>query len=590
MARGSRTFSGTVYGIDLGTTYSCLARVAADGAPEVVPLLDGTMTLPSVVLFVGPDDYVTGESARALSRAQPEDVCTLVKRRMGDGEWRFVSHGRSWSAPAVSSLVLKALVSETGFNTASPVRDVVITVPAYFGDEERRATKLAGEYADLTVLDVINEPTAAALSYGFARLDGAGPVSLSADGQPAGDDTEVALVYDLGGGTVDVTIVELAQRRLAVVAIDGDHELGGADWDEKLAVHLSRAFVAAHPDAEDPLDDSAGGQALILAAESAKRELTERESVVVPVEHDGRRHDVTVTRAEFERLTAGLLHRTVELTHAAVAGAQERGVQRIDRVLLVGGSSRMPAVAARLGAELGVPAELHDPDLAVAKGAAIYGRKKSMERLLAADLVTRGQLVDGSPIELADPGDLQAACQRLGDAYGLSAAEVRRTVEVQVLNVCSRGFGILALDRYGEGGVVFLVHRNDRLPISVRRSFGTVYDDQPVVTVRVVEQGGGAESSRPEDGKLIAEASIVDIPPGHPAGSEIEITLRMGFDGILELTALHEGVADRPLTVRIETSAALSQADVARERAQVGKVHRRVPLGKDRPQGDGRGL
>ena len=566
MARGSRIFAGTVYGIDLGTTYSCLAQVGPDGAPDVVPLLDGSLTLPSVVLFVGPDDYLTGEPARVLARAQPEDVCTLVKRRMGDGEWRFVSHGRSWSAPAVSSLVLKALVSETGFNTGAPVRDVVITVPAYFGDEERRATKLAGEYADLVVLDVINEPTAAALSYGFARLDGGGP---------AEDPEEVALVYDLGGGTVDVTIVELAQRRLAVVAIDGDHALGGADWDERLAVHLSHAFLAAHPDAEDPYDDSAGAQELVLTAERAKRELTERDTVVVPVAHNGRSLSVTVTRVEFERLTAGLLDRTIELTRAAVSAARERGVRGIDRVLLVGGSSRMPAVAARLSAELGVRAELHDPDLAVAKGAALYGRKKSLERLLAADLVTRGQLVDGSPIELADPADLQAACQRLGEAYGLSAAEVRRTVEVQVLNVCSHGFGVMALDRYGEGGVVFLVHRNDRLPVAVRRSFGTVHDDQPVVTVRVVEQGGGAESTRPEDGKLIAEASIVDIPPGYPAGSEIEITLRMGFDGILELTALHEGLADRPLTVRVETSAALSQADVARERAQVGRVRRR---------------
>jgi len=566
MARGSRIFAGTVYGIDLGTTYSCLAQVGPDGAPDVVPLLDGSLTLPSVVLFVGPDDYLTGEPARVLARAQPEDVCTLVKRRMGDGEWRFVSHGRSWSAPAVSSLVLKALVSETGFNTGAPVRDVVITVPAYFGDEERRATKLAGEYADLVVLDVINEPTAAALSYGFARLDGGGP---------AEDAEEVALVYDLGGGTVDVTIVELAQRRLAVVAIDGDHALGGADWDERLAVHLSHAFLAAHPDAEDPYDDSAGAQELVLTAERAKRELTERDTVVVPVAHNGRSLSVTVTRVEFERLTAGLLDRTIELTRAAVSAARERGVRGIDRVLLVGGSSRMPAVAARLSAELGVRAELHDPDLAVAKGAALYGRKKSLERLLAADLVTRGQLVDGSPIELADPADLQAACQRLGEAYGLSAAEVRRTVEVQVLNVCSHGFGVMALDRYGEGGVVFLVHRNDRLPVAVRRSFGTVHDDQPVVTVRVVEQGGGAESTRPEDGKLIAEASILDIPPGYPAGSEIEITLRMGFDGILELTALHEGLADRPLTVRVETSAALSQADVSRERAQVGRVRRR---------------
>lgn len=571
VSRAAPPSTGTVFGIDLGTTYSCLAQVDRGGAAQVVPLLDGTATLPSVVLFVGPDDYITGESARALARAQPDDVCTLVKRRMGEGDWRFVSHGRQWSAPAVSGLILKALVSEAQFNANGTVHDVVITVPAYFGDEERRATKLAGEYAGLRVLDVINEPTAAALSYGFARLDGTDRTGAAASPE------EIALVYDLGGGTVDVTVVELADRRLAVVAIDGDHELGGADWDEKLAVHLSRAFCAQHPDAEDPLDDGAGTQALVLAAERAKRHLTEQVSVTVPVEHDGRRVEVTVTREEFERLTAGLLERTLDLTRTAVMAAHERGVTRIDRVLLVGGSSRMPAVARRLQAELRVPVQLHDPDLAVARGAAIYGRKKSLERLLSADLVTRGQLAEGAPVDLAAPADLQAACVRLGTAYGLHPDEVRRTVEVQVLNVCSRGFGVLALDRQGEPEAIFLVHRNDRLPVAVRRSFGTVRDDQDVVTLRIVEQGGGAESQRPEDGKVIAEASILDIPPGFPAGSEVEVTLWMGFDGILMLTATHEGLPGRPMTLQVETSAALSQADVARERAQVSRAHQRRP-------------
>ena len=171
MSRSRPESTGAVYGIDLGTTYSCLAGIGASGKPEIVPQMSGAFTLPSVVLFVGPNDYLTGEPARVQARALPEDVCTLAKRRMGDGDWRFVSHGKAWSAPAVSSLILKALVNDTALNAPTPVQDVVITVPAYFGDEERRATKLAGEYAGLTVLDVISEPIAAALSYGFARLD-----------------------------------------------------------------------------------------------------------------------------------------------------------------------------------------------------------------------------------------------------------------------------------------------------------------------------------------------------------------------------------------------------------------------------------
>ena len=373
-----------------------------------------------------------------------------------------------------------------------------------------------------------------------------------------------------------MTVVELAERRVAVVSIDGDHELGGADWDEKLAVHLSHAFTKAHPDAEDPLDDSAGSQALILAAENAKRNLTRRPQTTVKVAHDGHEVEVTITREEFETLTRSLLDRTMELTRQAVEAAKRRGVQKIDRVLLVGGCSRMPAVAARLAEELGVPTQLTDPDLAVAKGAAVYGEKKAIERLVVGDLVTRGQLRDGEPVGSASAADLDAACARLAPAFGLTTEQVRRTVEIQVLNVCSRGFGVLAVGR-SDLEAVFLVHRNDRLPVAVRRSFGTVRDDQETVTVRVVEQGGGVESTDPYVNKIIAEASITGIPRGYPAGSEIEITLAMGFDGILELTALHEGLTDRPLQVQIETSAALSQAEVARERAQVANVRRRNP-------------
>ncbi len=372
-----------------------------------------------------------------------------------------------------------------------------------------------------------------------------------------------------------MTVVELADRRVSVVAVDGDHQLGGADWDEKLALYLSRQFLDAHPDAEDPLDDSEAAQVLLLAAERAKRELTERTETTVAVEHDGHVLKAMLTRVDLEGLTSGLLERTLTLTRSVLAAASTRGVTRLDRVLLVGGSSRMPAVARRLTAELGVPVELRDPDLAVAKGAAIYGEKKAIERLVLADLVSRGQLTDGAAPDAAAPADLAAACRRLAAAFGLTAERVRRTVEVQVVNVVSRGFGVLALDRFGERSAVFLVHRNDRLPAVVRRSFGTVRDDQDIVSLQVVEQGGGVESTRIEDIKIIAQADITGIPPGFPSGTPIEITFRMGFDGILEVTALHEGMADRPLTVRVETSAALSQADVARERDAVARLRRR---------------
>jgi len=560
-----------VHGIDLGTTNSAIARTGADGRPQVLTGLSGSPTTPSVVLFASAGEHVVGEGARREARLDPEHVCSLVKRRMGDAEWRFVAHGKAWSAPAVSSLILKSLVADAEF-CGDPVKSVVITVPAYFGDEERRATVLAGTYADLDVVDVLSEPIAAALAYGFGRLDG-GPDLTK------GDSPETVLVYDLGGGTFDATVIELADRRISVLAVEGDHQLGGADWDERLALHLSRRFCAENPDAEDPLDDSAGAQALVLAAERAKHQLSEVESTDVVVTHDGARSTITVTRAELEELTAPLLRRTIDLTKACLAEAARRGVPVVDRVLLVGGSSRMPAVAAAITRELagsfrGTP-ELHDPDLAVARGAALYGEKKELERMVGDDLRSRGRLRDGAGLDEALPADLDAACRRVADAYGVPLAQVRRAVEIQVDTVVSRGFGVLAVNSFtGRLEPTWLVHRNDRLPIRARRSFGTVRSDQEAINITVVEQQGQVESDRVEDAKVLIEGRITGIPPGFGEGSEVQVTFEMGFDGVLHVFAFHVE-AGIPLELAATTGATLSQAEVARERDQLGKLRRR---------------
>ncbi|MGI5130762.1 Hsp70 family protein [Pseudonocardia sp. CA-107938] len=560
-----------VHGIDLGTTNSAIARTGADGRPQVLAGLSGEPTTPSVVLFASPGEHVVGEGARREARLDPEHVCALVKRRMGDAEWRFVAHGKAWSAPAVSSLILKSLVADAEFAGDHP-KSVVITVPAYFGDEERRATVLAGTYADLDVLDVLSEPIAAALSYGFGRLDGGPDLSK-------GDTSETVLVYDLGGGTFDATVIELADRRISVLAVEGDHQLGGADWDERIALHLSRRFCADNPDAEDPLDDSAGAQALVLAAERAKHQLTDAESTDVVVAHDGARSTITLTRAEVEELTAPLLRRTLDLTKACLAEAARRGVPRVDGILLVGGSSRMPAVAAAITKELGDrfsgEPRLHDPDLAVARGAALYGEKKELERMVGADLRSRGRLRDGAPLGDAAPADLDAACRRVADAYGVPIGQVRRAIEIQVDTVVSRGFGVLAVNGFtGRLEPTWLVHRNDRLPVRTRRSFGTVRPDQDAINVTIVEQQGQVESDRVGDVKVLIEGEISGIPPGFDEGSEVRVTFEMGFDGVLHVHAFHVD-AGIPLELSATTGATLSQAEVARERDQLGKLRRR---------------
>ncbi|WP_369640301.1 Hsp70 family protein [Nocardia sp. JMUB6875] len=556
-----------VFGIDLGTTNSAIAAIDADGRPQVLIGLNGEPTVPSVVLFASAHDHVVGEGARRQARLDPDHVCTLVKRRMGDAEWRFGAHGQRWSAPAVSSLILKSLAADAEFSGSGPVRRVVITVPAYFGDEERRATIQAGTYAGFDVAGVLSEPIAAALSYGFGRLDG----SIEIDKGPA---RETVLVYDLGGGTFDATVIELADRRISVLAVEGDHQLGGADWDERLALHLSQKFCEANPDAEDPLDDSVGSQLLVLAAEQAKHELTAAEVTEVVIAHDGARAVIELTRAELEAMTASLMRRTLDLTKAVLAAAEQRGVRRVDRLLLVGGSSRMPMVAEQLHKEFGLIGELRDPDLSVARGAALYGEKLEMERLVTADLVTRGRLRDHADLSEAAPADLEAALKRVADSFAQPVGLVRRMIEIQVDTVVSRGFGVLALDPFNGLAASWLVHRNQTLPIKVRRSYGTVRADQDQIELTIVEQQGQAASTRPEDTKVLVEGRIRDIPPGYPEGSEVRVTFEMGFDGVLHVTAYHVD-ADLPLTLSVQTGATLSQADVERELDQLQRTRRR---------------
>ena len=245
---------------------------------------------------------MVGEGARRAARLDPEHVCALVKRRMGEADWRFVAHGKAWSAPAVSALVLRSLVADAGFATGEEPTAAVITVPAYFGDEERRATVLAGTYAGLDVVDVLSEPIAAALAYGFGRLDGRS--------EPGGDEptVETVLVYDLGGGTFDATVIELADRRISVLAVEGDHQLGGADWDERVALHLARRFCAEHPEVEDRLRRGRrpGHGA---SAERAKREALGARFETGRDRARRRQFAITLTRSELDGMSARCLRR-----------------------------------------------------------------------------------------------------------------------------------------------------------------------------------------------------------------------------------------------------------------------------------------
>jgi molecular chaperone DnaK (HSP70) len=552
-----------VFGIDLGTTYSCVAAVDEFGRPAVINNSDSQPTTPSVVMFDSPNEILVGVQAKRNARVRPDNVVSLVKRHLGDPEWRYRAFDEDYSASAISSQILRALAKDAERQTGQTVTDVVITVPAYFGDEERKATKLAGELAGLNVVDIINEPTAAAFAYGFAQ---------------EGSATETVLVYDLGGGTFDTTVIQLAERKIDVIATAGDHELGGADWDERLATYLAGKFVEEQPAAGDPLDDSYGAQDLITTAEETKQSLSGRESVDAFVIHNGGRASITVSRAEFEELTTSLLERTIELTRQVLDAATAKGVPAVDRVLLVGGMSKTPAVARRLKEVFDFDAQLADPDLAVAKGAAIYGQKKELESLVIGDLVARGELSQGQDLSQAQPGDVFRAVQKTATEFGLATSAVSDLVNTEVSNVTSRGFGV-EVSRADANGkdelyVEFLAHANDSLPISVEQTFYTMVADQSAVQIRVLEQATGLESDRLDDNKLVVEGKLEGIPAGHPKGTAVTVTFGMGRDQTIEVTARHAGVGT-PLLLRAEMGAASSSMRND-EKAKVDLLKQRI--------------
>ncbi|HEX9623631.1 MAG TPA: Hsp70 family protein, partial [Streptosporangiaceae bacterium] len=303
-----------------------------------------------------------------------------------------------------------------------------------------------------------------------------------------------------------------------------------------------------------------GAQDLITSAEDVKQALTARESVDALVVFGADRASVTVTRQAFEELTSALLERTITLTQKVLAAALEKGITSIDKVLLVGGMSKMPAVARRLAESFPdlPPAELTDPDLAVAKGAAIYGQKKELESYVISDLVARGKLAEGQTIADASPADLNSAVANTASEYGLASAAVADLVQTQVSNVTSHGFGVIVMDRETDSEYVdFLAHANDSLPITVTELYYTNVDDQRVVQVQVVEQATSVESPRPTDNKVIIEGSIDNIPVGFPRGTPVEVTFAMGRDQTIEVTARHAAVAE-PLVLRIDVGVSSS--------------------------------
>ena len=478
MSDSSATTPQLPVGIDLGTTYSVVAFLDETGRSETILNDTGDIMTPSCIPF-DDDQVVVGKEAQKCSVMMADAYAECFKRDMGQRFFRDSLSGATIPAEILSAFVLENL-RKVAERRLGPVRDVVITVPAFFDEQRRRATQKAGQLAGLNVLDIINEPTAAAIAYGYRQ-------GLDAS-QPPADQT--VLVYDLGGGTFDVSILKVEDRTFRCLATDGDVRLGGKDFDKRLIDYLAEQFLAAK--GLDPrLEDNDANQ-LWLDSQELKHTLSQRKTATGVIRSGGARHRVEVTRDQFEELTEDLLART-EGTCQLVLKQAQLGWDAIDRVLLVGGSSRMPMVEAMLERVSGQEVDRSlGPDEAIAHGAAIYAGLLQQQE---------PQPQDRSP---------------------------------HVVNVNSHSLGVVGLDpKTKRHKNQVLIPRNTPIPHRERRRFRTAKGGQRNVVVNVVE----GESSRPDECIALGRCVVDDLPPDLPGGTPVDVEYHYQADGTIEVRA-----------------------------------------------------
>ena len=505
-----------VFGIDLGTTYSCIAYVDETGRATVVNNSEGTNTTPSVVNFASPSQVVVGQVAKENAVIDPDNTISLVKTLMGKTDFAISYNGEDKSPEEVSAYILRKVAEDAAKMLDTEVKDVVITCPAYFGTAERTATKNAGIIAGLNVLEVISEPTAAALYYGCAREQ----------------EEKTILVFDLGGGTFDVTIMNISSEKIEVICSDGNHELGGKDWDESVMRYLAEEFISQT--GFDGEFDEYAQQDMRLKAEKAKQQLTSRDQVPVMLDAAGLRARINLTREKFDEITSTLLGEAIEKTESAIDVAKEKGYN-IDEILLVGGSTRMPQVTKAIVDRFGMEPKILDPDEAVAKGAAIH----------AVNVYVNNQ-------KSLEPGDVGETTVNVGGATKeINADDYKEELAVQpemmsiggktrqVVVATTKSFAIEVLIN-GESKCCNMIIKNEPMPngsISVTKEFGTNVANQESAEL-VVYESDFMEETFDVDKDFVLGTATLELPGNLPAGSPIQVTFTLSTEGILEVSGV----------------------------------------------------
>lgn len=510
--------AGKLVGIDLGTTFSAVATLDDHGQPQTLPNRDGDMLTPSAVLLE--DGFaVVGQAALDVAFEQPDKVATLIKRRMGYADYGQPVNGRTYRPETLSAIILRKLVQDAELRLG-PIHKAVITVPAYFDDTRRKATQDAGRIAGLDVIDIIDEPTAAALAYSFQPPRG-GELERG-----LGQGERNVLVYDLGGGTFDVTLVRLDGHHFQTLAIEGDVRLGGKDWDDRIVEYVASQFQKQHN--LDPRSDPQSLTSLILAAERAKRTLSKLNQTTVTCTHAGKVLTVPLTRADFENLTRDLLVRT-RLTTQQVLRQASLAWEQVDQVLLVGGSTHMPMTQQMLRDLTG---------------------KQPNNSLAVSEVVARGAAIHAGIV----------ATHHGGDEGAMLSSEAREALaDVVEINVNSHSLGIeikQGQDRLNN----VLIPKNTQLPTAASRVYNTVGENQRRVHIKVLQ----GEAPRAENCISIGECWIEDLPPVLPRGSPIQVRCGVASNGLIDVMAL-DMTTGRMARTSIHRSSGLSDEEIARE-------------------------